>query len=125
MSDAKESKNKTILVVDDDAIVLDIVEAFVEQQGHKVLCAQCGHEALKLANEHNGKLDLLLTDVIMPNMNGMDLAKTMVRNNPDLKVIFMSGCLQPAIDSPNAFIQKPFSHKTLTNHIKKAFSEMN
>ncbi len=131
MSNSKESKKKTILVVDDEAMVLDVVRAFVEQLGHKILVAKSGHEALKVVKGHDGKLDLLLTDVIMSNMNGLELAKTMVTDNPDLKVIFMSGCLQPAIDSQNTpcfgngFVQKPFSHKTLTNHIKKALKEMN
>ena len=76
MSNPKENKDKTILVVDDEAVVLDVVEAFIEQLGHKVLLARSGHEALKASREHDGKVDLLLTDVIMPKMNGLELAKT-------------------------------------------------
>ena len=131
MSNPRENKNKTILVVDDEASMLIIVESFIQQLGHKILLASRGHEALKVVREHDGKLDLLLTDVIMPNMNGLELAKTVVTDNPDVKVIFMSSCLQPAIDSKNTpcfkkgFVQKPFSRKTLTTHIKKALNEMN
>ena len=130
MSNAKEDKDKTILVVDDDNLVLDVVEAFIEQLGHKVLLAGSGHEALKVAKEHDSKVDLLLTDVMMPNMNGLELAEAMVADSPDVKVVFMSGCLQPAIDSrntprfKNGFVKKPFSSKTLITHIKKALNEM-
>ena len=130
MTDPKGNKDKTVLVVDDEVFVLEIVEAFVEQLGHKVLLANSGHEALKIVREYEGKVDLLLTDVIMPNMNGLELAETVVTDNPDVKVIFMSGCLQPAINSRNTplfgngFIQKPFSAKTITTHVKKALKEM-
>ena len=130
MSNAKENKDKTILVVDDEPFVLDVVEAFIEQLGHKVLLASNGHEALKVAREYDGKVDLLLTDVMMPNMNGLELAETVVADSPDVKVIFMSGCLQPAIDSrntprfENGFVRKPFSGKTLITHIKKALNDM-
>jgi CheY-like chemotaxis protein len=130
MSLPEESQNKTILVVDDEAMVLDVVAAFIEQMGHKVLLARGGHEALQVTRDHVGKVDLLLTDVMMPKMNGLELAKTLVTANPDLKVIFMSGCLQPAIAAQNTpcfengFVKKPFSHKTLVTHIKKALNEI-
>ena len=130
MSNPPKNKDKTILVVDDEPFVLDVVEAFIEQLGHKVLLASSGHEALEVAREYDGKVDLLLTDVMMPKMNGLELAKTVVTDNPDVKVIFMSGCLQPAIDSQNTpcfengFVKKPFSSKTLITHIKKALNEM-
>ncbi|MCK4838043.1 MAG: response regulator, partial [Desulfobulbaceae bacterium] len=126
----KANKDKTVLVVDDEVAVLEVVEAFVEQLGYNILLASSGHEALKASREYAGKVDLLLTDVIMPNMNGLELAETMVTDNPDVKVIFMSGCLQPAIDSrntprfENGFVKKPFSGKTLLTHVKKALNEM-
>ena len=67
---------------------------------------------------------------MMPNMNGLELAKTLVATDPDIKVIFMSGHLQSAIDSQNTpcfrdgFIQKPFSYDTLKTYIKKTLNEM-
>ncbi|MEN8136413.1 MAG: response regulator [Thermodesulfobacteriota bacterium] len=130
MSNPQKNKDRTVLVVDDEVLVLEIVEAFIEQLGHKVLLATSGHEALEVAKAYDGKVDLLLTDVIMPNMNGLELADIVVTNNPDIKVLFMSGCLQPAIHSrntprfQNGFVKKPFSSKTLINHIKKALNEM-
>ena len=130
MNDPKGNKDKTVLVVDDEVFVLEIVEAFVEQLGHKVLLASSGHEALKIVREYEGKVDLLLTDMIMPKMIDLELAETVVTDNPDRKVIFMSACLQPAIDSrntplfANGFIQKPFSANTITTHVKKALNEM-
>jgi len=123
-------ENKTILVVDDDDFVLDVVEAHVDQLGHKILLASNGHEALEISRSHKGKVDLLLTDVVMPNMNGLELAETLVADRPDIKVIFMSGCLQPSIDPnntpsfENGFVRKPFSGKTLLTHIKKALNEL-
>ena len=131
MSNPKENRYKTIMVVDDEALILEIVEAFIEQLGHKVLLASSGHEALKVAREHDSKVDLLLTDVIMPNMNGLELAEAMVADSPDVKIIFMSGCLQPAIEArntprfENGFVKKPFSSNTLITHIKKALNEIN
>ena len=131
MNNTKENKDKTILVVDDMVSILLHREVFIEHLGYNVLLASSGHEALKVVEEHDGKLDLLLTDIMMPNMNGLELAETVVADNPDVKVLFMSGYLQSAFDSRNtlsfkkSFIQKPFSFKTLTTHIKKALNEIN
>lgn len=130
MRNPKESTNKTILVVDDETMVLDVVGSYIEQLGHKVLLAKSGHEALKVASDHDGEIDLLLTDMMMPSMNGQELAEILVSTNPGVKVIFMSGLLHTAIDAQNTpcfrdgFVQKPFSHKTLITHIKKVLTEM-
>lgn len=130
MSNPKKSSTKTILVVDDEDMVLEVVEAFIEQMGHTILLATSGHEALQVARNHDGKVDLLLTDVVMPTMNGLKLAKTLVTANPDLKVLFMSGGLPPEIDTKDtvgfeaALIKKPFSHTSLITHLQKALNEM-
>lgn len=106
---------ETILLVEDEPAILDVASTMLEMQGYTVLKADNPGEAIRLAREHSGQIQLLMTDVIMPEMNGRDLAKSLLSIYPDMKRLFMSGYTADVIANHGVleegvhFIQKPFS----------------
>ncbi|HEX9924699.1 MAG TPA: response regulator [Anaerolineae bacterium] len=116
--------NQTILVAEDNAEVRELTQRALQEHGYTLLRAQNGEEALALAARHPGPIHLLLTDVVMPGMNGQTLAKQLVRMYPDLKVLYMSGYTDEAIatngvlDPDVIFLQKPFSPNTLALKVR-------
>ncbi len=82
---------KTVLVVDDQHVVLELVDAFLEDCDYRVYLAGSGRQALEICHRVQGAVDLLLTDVRMPGMNGPELHERIVKRYPDVKVLFMSG----------------------------------
>jgi len=117
---------ETILLVEDETTILDITRTMLELHGYRVLAAATPGEALRRAREHVGPIDLLMTDVIMPEMNGRDLANTLQSLLPDLKGLFMSGYTADVIahhgvlDEGVHFIQKPFSALVLAQKVREA-----
>ncbi len=117
---------ETILLVEDEAMILDIGRTMLEMLGYRVLAASTPGEALHLAREHSGDIHLLLTDVIMPEMNGRDLARQLLSLFPDVKRLFMSGYTADVIahhgvlDEGVHFLQKPFTLETLTAKVRGA-----
>ena len=115
--------HETILLVDDDPSLLTLGQQILEALGYTVLAANLPDEALCLAEKHSEEIDLLLTDVIMPNMNGQDLATQLQTRFPNLKCLFMSGYTAEMIARDNVlskdipFIQKPFSMKALASKL--------
>ncbi len=120
--------SETILVVEDNEMVRSLARAILEKQGYRVLVAADGGEALQALAEHAGHIDLLLTDVIMPDMNGKELFARVSRIRPELKVLFMSGYAENVIahhgvlDEGVSFIQKPFTVLTLTAKVREILS---
>jgi len=118
--------NETILLVEDGAMILDITRTMLETQGYTVLAAATPEEAINLAKEHGGEINLLLTDVIMPEMNGRDLSRHILGDYPNIKSMFMSGYTADIIahhgvlDEGVHFIQKPFSMKELGAKLREA-----
>ncbi len=116
---------ETILLVEDDKQVRDLTCGVLEQKGYTVLVAGSGDEALSLVKDYSGGLDLLITDVVMPKMNGKQLYETLSRDHKQVKVLFMSGYSDEVIahhgvmDSGVAFIQKPFSIQALSEKIRE------
>jgi len=116
--------HETILLVEDEPAILDLATRMLQHQGYTVLPADSPSEALRRARAHTGEIHLLMTDVVMPEMNGRDLADELLSGHPHLKRLFMSGytadviahqgVLEPGVD----FIQKPFSMKTLATRIR-------
>jgi DNA-binding response OmpR family regulator len=106
---------ETILLVEDEAAIMKMTGMFLETRGYSVLMANSPHEALHLAKEHVGEINLLITDVVMPEMNGKELSLRLKTLRPTLKCLFMSGYTAEAIaqhgvlDDCIHFIQKPFS----------------
>jgi len=115
--------NATILVVEDETSLLNLATTVLERLGHTVLAAATPTEAIRLAEAHQGQLQLLITDVVMPDMNGRDLAKHISSNWPGIKCLFMSGYTDDlithhgALDEGVAFIQKPFSARDLATKV--------
>lgn len=107
--------DETILLVEDEPMVLDLTTTMLQVLGYTVLVAHEPGEAISLAEEHPGHIDLLMTDVVMPGMNGRDLARKITSLFPGIKLLFMSGYTadiiahQGVLDEGVAFIQKPFS----------------
>ncbi len=120
--------NESILLVDDDPSIRDIVNMMLETSGYQVVEAASPAEAIELAEKHSGEIRLLITDVIMPEMNGRDLAMHLEPLYPNLKCLFMSGYTATVIaqhgvlDEEVLFIQKPFSLAELNGKVQLALS---
>ncbi|MBV5330668.1 MAG: response regulator, partial [Chlorobium sp.] len=87
----REPMMPTILIVDDDALMLELGGDILKQQGYVVLSASLPSMAIKIAQEHEGTIDLLITDIIMPEMNGQELANKISHISPDTKILLVSG----------------------------------
>ncbi len=113
-----------ILVVEDEASVLRLVRRVLEGEGMMVLSAQDAEEAVLLAEQHGGPIDVLLTDVVMPGQNGLELARRIEAGRPHTRVLFMSGYADHAIvqrdiiDAGRPFLQKPFAPDRLTARVR-------
>ena len=106
------------MLVEDDESVRNLVRLMLESKGYRVLAAAGADEAEQLCAEHDCPVDLLLTDVVMPEVNGRVLAERLAAVSPSLRILFMSGYSDEAVYrhgeiSPNAsFIEKPFTDRT-------------
>lgn len=129
MSPAEAFKTKpgngkhVILVVDDESGIREFLATYLTNKSFKVLTADCAATALHVWEENEKKVDLLLTDVIMPGINGKLLAERMIREKPSLKVIFMSGYLPQEIAEETSgftFFKKPFHPGELLEAIRTA-----
>ncbi|HYP76638.1 MAG TPA: response regulator [Polyangiaceae bacterium] len=121
--------NETILLVEDEVLVRSLVSKFLHSQGYRVLSAARGSDAIQLAAEHGSRIDLLLSDVILPNMNGRQIYERLAQTTPKLRVLFMSGYTENII-APHGvleggfyFVQKPFSLKELARKVREALDE--
>ncbi len=116
---------ETILVVEDEAAVRDVIRRILGAAGYRVLTADCGAEALRLCREHPGEIGLLLSDVVMPRMGGQECAEQAVRLRPGLRVLFMSGYAEEAIAQQGVLqpgtrlLGKPFSAAELTRQVRE------
>lgn len=116
---------ETVLLVEDERSILDLVTIMLKQQGYTVLTASTPGEAIRLAREHAGEIHLLMTDVILPEMNGRDLAKNLLSLYPHMRRLFMSGYTANIIahhgvlDEGVHFIQKPFSLPTIAAKVRE------
>jgi two-component system cell cycle sensor histidine kinase/response regulator CckA len=116
---------ETILLAEDEPALRELTREILEEQGYTVIEAGSGDGALKCAEAHTGVIDLLITDVVMPRMSGRELAESLTRLRPKLRVIFMSGYTDDAVvrhgvlATSAAFIQKPFGHESLLAKIRE------
>lgn len=121
----KKRGTETILIVEDEPDILKLCKLMLESRGYKVLPTTTPSDAIKIIKQYKGNINLLLTDVIMPEMNGNELSRKLQSIRPDLKTLFMSGHAtdivsnHKMIDTGTHFIQKPFS----LNALIKAVSE--
>ena len=116
---------ETILMVEDDDGVRRLGCHVLEMLGYTVLCAESGHQALDLARDHKGKIDLVLTDVVMPEMSGREVERRLAEAGHAARVLFMSGYTDDAIlqhgvlETGIAFLQKPFTPDTLGRKVRE------
>ncbi|HEU5088250.1 MAG TPA: ATP-binding protein, partial [Roseiflexaceae bacterium] len=117
----------TILLAEDEPLVRSLASRILRARGYQVLEAEDGASALQLASQHQGRIDVLLTDVIMPGgMSGPQLAEQLLNERPELRVLYMSGYTDSALARHTAFdarqnmVQKPFTAADLAHHVWKA-----
>ncbi len=118
--------SETILLVEDEAPVRDLAAQILHQQGYKMLAYPSPEDAVRLIERQEVRVDLLLTDVVMPGMSGRKLAEKACALHPDLRVLFMSGYTDDTIvrhgvlEAKTAFLQKPFTSGTLARKVREA-----
>ena len=116
--------SETILLVEDEDVVRDLTRRVLERQGYTVLTCADGMQAVALAELNDRRIDLLLTDVVMPGMRGYDVAKRVLGTRPEIKILYMSGYAEEAlIGQPefaaNALIEKPFAVDALAQRVRE------
>ncbi len=117
--------SETILVVEDLEGLRTLACEILSRNGYKVLAAENGREALLLSEKHKGWIDLMLTDIVMPQMGGRDVAKAISRSRPDLKILFMSGYTDETVECNDllahgqGFIDKPFHPEALLLKVRE------
>ena len=110
-------------------MLIEMTTTMLERQGYNVLAAATPGEAMRLAVKHGDSIDLLITDVVLPEMNGRELASRLAAMVPRLKCLFMSGysadviAHQGVLDAGVAFIQKPFSLRELAHKVREALAQ--
>jgi len=121
----RSTGTETVLVVEDEPAILAGTKRILEGFGYRVLAAAGGDEALEVGGGHEGPIDLLLTDVVMPGMNGRQLADRLALHRPDLKVLYMSGYTDNAIahhgvlEPGTHLIEKPFEAEQLARRVRE------
>jgi two-component system, cell cycle sensor histidine kinase and response regulator CckA len=117
--------SETILLVEDEEALRHIVIDLMTQLGYRVLGAASGKEALALAKEHSGKIDVLVTDVLLPELHGPELAVALRRAHPSIKVIFVSGdaISESSLTSGATLLMKPFTVKMLSAKVREVLGK--
>lgn len=119
-----EAGAATVLVVEDERGVRELISEFLNLDGHTVLEAENGAEAVKISEAHDGPIHLLLSDVVMPGMNGFQVSEAISADRPDLKVIFISGYAnveeydQGVLGPDSLLLQKPITADSLRSVVK-------
>jgi signal transduction histidine kinase len=121
--------SETILLVEDEPMVLQMTATMLEQLGYRVIAAASATEALTLVGEHGEQIQLLISDVMMPEMNGRELAARILATQPQIKLLFMSGYSFDQLPPESCgaagihYIQKPFTVKELASHVREALAD--
>jgi DNA-binding response OmpR family regulator len=121
--------HETILLVEDEQSLLKPTKMLLEKQGYTVLTASMPGEAIRIAKERSSDIQLLLTDVVMPEMNGRDLARELQSLYPHIKLLFTSGYTADIIANHGIliegvhFIQKPYAPQSLTAKIREVLDQ--
>jgi two-component system cell cycle sensor histidine kinase/response regulator CckA len=120
---------ETVLLVEDEDQILVLAQRILKQHGYTVLAARAPEAALKLAEQHAERIHLLITDVVMPGMNGRELRKQLVALQPELRCLYMSGYTADVIahhgvlDEGVQFLQKPFTIESLAERVREALKQ--
>jgi len=122
---AAEGGSETVLLVEDEESVRQLVRETLHVKGYRVIEAENGEAGLAAAARHGGKIDLVITDVVMPGMGGREMVKHMTDTRPETKVLYLSGYTEDAIlsegtiESGTAFLQKPFTLQNLSRKVRE------
>jgi two-component system, cell cycle sensor histidine kinase and response regulator CckA len=117
-------RTETVLLVEDDALLLQLVSEVLRHAGYRVLEASNAGEALLVCEQHTGEIHLLLSDVVLPRLNGLELAARVRRQHPNIKVVFMSGYADESIARFGALppgdilIEKPIAPEALLARLR-------
>jgi two-component system, cell cycle sensor histidine kinase and response regulator CckA len=117
--------SQVVLLVEDEEAVLALAQRVLEAHGYTVLAAVSPEDALRLSEQHAGRIDLLLTDVVMPQMSCRRLAERLTLSRPEMKVLYMSGYTDNAVvhhgilEPGIAFLQKPFTPEALARKVRE------
>jgi PAS domain S-box-containing protein len=123
------SGDETILLVEDEDVVRRLAKKILTRKGYKVIEADRGGDAFLMSQDYEGRIDLLLTDVVMPNMNGKELLEKIKGVRPEIKAVFMSGYTGDVIvhhgilDAGVEFIQKPFNVESLSRKVREVLDK--
>ena len=118
------SGTETLLIVENEPAIRNLLQVALRRNGYTVLAAESGREALELVRNHADAIHLLITDVVMPDMDGPELVRQLSTIRPDTRTLFMSGYMDDTLGergilSTNAnFIQKPFSPRTIAQKVR-------
>ncbi len=121
--------SETVLLVEDEESVRQLVRETLESKGYKVLEADNGEAALRIVSNYSDKIDMLITDVVMPGMSGRELSARLCASRPQTKVLYLSGYTEDAIghegvvDPDTAFLQKPFTLQMLSRKVREVLGE--
>ena len=124
----KDGRTGTILLVEDSDVVRDVVARMLEAGGFTVLPASSGDDALSISRRRDAPIDLLLTDIVMPEMNGVELADRLEREHPDMRILFMTGYAEAVVVNEGILgkhrecIGKPFTQEQITKRVRKILS---
>ena len=116
---------ETVLLVEDEDVVRQLTSRILEDRGYRVLDAAHPEDALRISGLHSDPIELLITDVVMPRLNGMELADRLITSRPEMKVLFISGYEQDSRitvdldDSGRAFLPKPFSPEAMAGKVRE------
>jgi two-component system, cell cycle sensor histidine kinase and response regulator CckA len=123
---AAGAARQTILVVDDSSVVRKVTRNMLEQFGYQVVSAEDGPAALTASREFSGPIHLLLTDVVMPGMNGPELADRVLASRPDTRVLFMSGVVTATdLEAGKPFLAKPYGQLDLLRKVEEVLPPSN
>ena len=120
---------ETILLSEDEEAIRELIRRTLSQRGYKIIEARHGREALEMSQSYNGEIHLLISDVVMPHMSGIELTNHIVKLRPQIKILLMSGHTEEAItphgnlDPEKAFLQKPFLLDSLIHKVREVLDE--
>jgi len=118
------SGTETLLIVENEAAIRNLLQMALRKNGYTVLAAESGREALDLVSTHSGPIHLLITDVMMPDIDGPELVRRLSTIRPETQTLFMSGYMDDALGDQGVlatsvnFIQKPFSPRTIAQKVR-------
>jgi signal transduction histidine kinase len=111
--------NETILIVDDEDLLLTMGQMVLSSFGYNVLTANCGEKALEIIQRSTDPIHLVITDLVMPRMGGRELIEHVRRIAPDTRIIYCSGFVRPTTEDEHAYLAKPFTSKGLLNKVRQ------